>query len=486
MERMTKGVVTSVQVNVPPEGSLRKARPLLLRRSTGVAIALLSFLGGSLGAQSEGSGKALLVKAGKVLDVVAGQYRANQGIYIVGDRIKAIGDFDAVEKTARRDISLIDLSRFTVLPGLIDAHTHLLENGSARVDDSVNLVIGVATQSTAYRALLGAEMGREDLEAGITTVRDVGNSGLNGDVALRDAIDNGWVIGPRMVVSTRALAAPGGQFHLTVQHDLQPMIDQEYAIIASPAEAKKAVAQAVYDGADLIKVIMSEEIDREEMQAIVDQAHRSGKKVAAHAINDVQAMNAIDAGVDSIEHGYKLSNKTLQAMATKHIYLVPTDGSIETWTRTVTPQNPTEEEKKKADDLARNHIFPSRSQRLKRAIETGVPIAAGSDDYRDIPGMTRGQASVAVIHGYVESGTTPVEAIRSATIIAADLLGWKDKVGSLEPGKFADIIAVAGDPLKDISEIERVQFVMKGGEIVKDLRNGEKPRTVPTPKHGWH
>ena len=347
-------------------------------------------------------------------------------------------------------------------------------------------MIEVATQSTAYRALLGAEMGREDLEAGITTVRDLGNSGLNGDVALRDAIDNGWVTGPRMVVSTRALAAPGGQFHLTVQHDLQPMIDQEYAIIGSPAEAKRAVAQAVYDGADLIKVIMSEEINQEEMQAIVDQAHRSGKKVAVHAINDLQAMTAVNAGVDSIEHGYNVSTKTLQAMAAKHIYLVPTDGSIETWTRAVAPRNPTEEEKKRADDLARNHIFAWRSQRLKRAIEAGVPIASGSDDYRDIPGLTRGQGSVAVIHGYVESGMTPLDAIRSATINAAELLGWKDKVGTLDTGKFADIIAVAGDPLKDISEVERVQLVMKGGDIVKDLRNGEKPRTVPTPKHGWH
>lgn len=430
--------------------------------------------------------RAVLVRAGRMLDVVSGQYLNDEGIYVVNGRIREIGAFNAVQKHATQGASVIDLSQMIVLPGLIDAHSHLLHNGWDQMDDSPNMIMEVASLSTASRALLGAAMGLQDLQAGITTVRDLGNSGLNGDVALRDAIDNGWVVGPRMVVSTRALSAPGGQFHLKVQHEVQNMIDQEYAIISSPDEAKRAVDQAIYDGADCIKVIVSAEISQDEMQAIVDQAHRSGKKVAAHAINDLQVTTAINAGVDSVEHAYNVSNETLKMMGAKHIFLVPTDGSVEIWTRKVTPdRNPTADEIERADDLARNHIFPNRSQRLKRAIAADVPIASGSDDYGELPGMTRGQVSVAVIHGYVESGMTPLDALRSATVNASQLLGWQDRVGTLDPGKFADLIAVAGDPLKDISEVERVQFVMKGGEVIKGSRNGEKQHSAPLSKHGW-
>ena len=172
--------------------------------------------------------------------------------------------------------------------------------------------------SAASRALLGAAMARQDLEAGITTVRDVGNSGLNGDVALRDAIDSGWVEGPRMVITTRALAAAGGQFGsaLRVRHDLQNVIDQEYAITGSPDQARRTVQQAIYDGADCIKVIVSQQISPEELKAMVEEAHRAGKKVAAHAISDYETRTAAEAGVDSIEHGYDVQD-VLKLMASE-------------------------------------------------------------------------------------------------------------------------------------------------------------------------
>lgn len=455
----------------------------------GIAAIVLLHSSGFVVAQTSSSGAStVLVKAGKLLDVKTGDYRIDQGILIVDERIKEVGPLSVIQSHAPKDAAIIDLTHFTVLPGLIDAHTHLLQNNYSRIGDEPNLLITVTSMSTASRALLGSAMGRQDLEAGITTVRDVGNSGLNGDVALRDAIEGGWVTGPRMVVSTRALAAPGGQFGSAerIPHDRQNVIDQEYSIISSPDEARRAVKQAVYDGADCIKVITSHQISPEEMKAIVEEAHRSGKKVAAHAIDDVETRTAAEAGVDSIEHAYDIPDDVLKIMAQKHIFLVPTDGSEELWNRNVRPEfreRATPEEVKQANDIAK-YVFGTRSQRLKRAMAAGVPIAAGSDIYVDHPGITRGVASVAMVHGYVESGMSPLEAIRTATLNAAQLLGWQDRVGALDAGKFADLIAVSGDPLKDISELERVQFVMKGGVVVRD-GDSKRQLTQPLTRQSW-
>jgi imidazolonepropionase-like amidohydrolase len=282
-----------------------------------VAIVLLYSSGFAVAQTSPDGASTVLVKAGRLLDVKTGDYRIDQGILIVDERIKEVGPLSVIQSHAPKDVAIIDLAHFTVLPGLIDAHTHLLQNNYSRIGDEPNLLITVTSMSTASRALLGAAMGRQDLEAGITTVRDVGNSGLNGDVALRDAIESGWVIGPRMVVTTRALAAPGGQFGSAerIPHDRQNVIDQEYSIISSPDEARRAVKQAVYDGADCIKVITSHQISPEEMKAIVEEAHRSGKKVAAHAIDDVETRTAAKAGVDSIEHAYDIPDDVLKIMA---------------------------------------------------------------------------------------------------------------------------------------------------------------------------
>ena len=453
-----------------------------------VIIVLLCSSSLAVAQTSTGDSRSVLIKAGRLLDVTSGQYRVEQGILITDDRIKEVGPVASVQSHTPKEARVIDLGHATLLPGLIDAHTHLLQNNYSRIGDEPNLLITVTAMSAASRALLGVAMGRQDLEAGITTVRDVGNSGLNGDVALRDAIDSGWVEGPRMMVTTRALSAPGGQFgsDLRVQHDLQNVIDQEYAIISSPDEARRAVQRAIYDGAGCIKVIVSAQISPEEMKAIVEEAHRSGKKVAAHGINEYETRTAAEAGVDSIEHAYDVPDEVLRIMAQKHIFLVPTDGSEELWRRTIRPEGgdrATEEDKKAARDLAAN-VFGWRSKRLQRAVAAGVPIAAGSDVYVDHPGITRGVASVMVVHGYVESGMTPPEAIRTATVNAAKLLGWEDRIGSLEPGKLADLIAVSGDPLRDISELERVQFVMKGGLVIKEI-NGKGQTTPPLSRQSW-
>src|SRR5262252_4948471 len=418
-------------------------------------------------AQQRGPAKNRIVaiKAGRLLDVKAGTMLEGQTIIVEGEMIKSVGTNLPVPEGA----SVIDLSGATVLPGLIDSHTHLLENydGSLGGDDN-NMILTVTQMSAAKRALLGAAMGREDLEAGITTVRDLGNSGLNGDVALRDAINNGWVVGPRMIVSTRALSAAGGQFG-GIQAETQKLIDQEYVVISGIEEARRAVRQAIYDGADCIKVIVDTGprlVSLEEMKVIVEEAHRVNKKVAAHAVRDQAVRIAADAGVDSIEHGYNGSDASFKLMADKKIFLVPTDGTVDDYLSVFGGGKPSEEELKQRRAQMELGVKQLHN-RLTRAINAGVRIAAGSDMYYRMPGKTRGQASLTMLGAYAESGMPPLEIIRAATVNGAELLGLQGRIGTIEPFKYADIIAVDGDPIKDVSELQRVKFVMKGGNVIR-------------------
>lgn len=400
----------------------------------------------------------IVVRAGTLIDVESGVARFNQLILIEGDKIKEIGATLAIPVGA----TVIDLSHATVLPGLIDAHTHLLTNNKGILGggDALNLV--VTQMNLAERALLGAAMAKETLEAGITTVRDLGNSGWNGDVALRNAINSGWVIGPRMFVSTRALAPVGGQFG-PVTPETRNIIEQEFVQITGVDEARRAVRQAVLDGADWIKIIGahgSVSLALDELQAIVKEANSAGLKVAIHAMNDRSARLALEAGVNSIEHGWFLSDDILKVMAEKKVFLVPTDASWDMWVEVNGANSPYAAQTKS--------VFEGTQKRLRRAIELGVPVVAGSDKYHEDK-WTRGIASVMrIVRSFRDAGVSPIEIIRSATIRAAELLGWQDRLGSIREGKFADLIAVEGNPLQDITVLEHVGFVVRGGVVIKN------------------
>jgi imidazolonepropionase-like amidohydrolase len=408
--------------------------------------------------------KITAVKCGRMIDVKAGRAVAGAVILIEKGRITAVGPDVRIPAGAR----VIDLGQATVLPGLIDAHTHLLLNlDAAKADEELNGTV-FTRMDPAKRSLLGAGMAREMLEAGFTAVRDLGNSGVNGDVALRDAIHEGWVVGPRMEVSTRALSPVGGQFGgLSILG--RSLVPLEYVEVTGTDEARRAVRQAIFDGATVIKVIVNTAItlSPEEMKAIVDEAHRNGLKVAAHAIGDEATRIAAQAGVDSIEHAYTVPDDVLRLMAEKKIYLVPTDYPAEFMIAISDPPVRTpEREKALRAELAAG--IAASASRLARAIKAGVPIAAGSDEYFAVPGQTRGQSARLIFRAYAGAGMTPLDILRAATLNAADLLGWQKQLGSLEPGKYADLIAVPGDPLADIKELDKVGFVMKGGVVMRD------------------
>jgi imidazolonepropionase-like amidohydrolase len=406
----------------------------------------------------------LAIRAARLIDGKSAAPVRNPVILIEGERITAVGE--GLKPPAGAE--MIDLGSATVLPGLIDCHTHLLTKFRPTFEGDP-LIETLTKMSTAKRALLGAAMGRECLEAGITTVRELGNAGWNGDVALRDAINSGWVVGPRVIASTRALSAVGGQSG-GLTGDAQKLIEQEYVVINGVEEARRAVRQAIYDGADCIKVIVDGPIvlSLDEMKAIVEEAHRAQRKVAAHAIGDLPTRLAAEAGVDSIEHAYVVPDDALQMMARKGIYLVPTDWPADIIRDAfIKPRNPTPEQLKQ-QEAGLAAALERRQRRLERAVKAGVRIAAGSDNYIEVPGKTRGEASLTMLRALAVSGMTPLEVIRAATVNAADLLGWQDRIGTIEANKLADLIAVEGDPLREISELERVQFVMKGGVLIKN------------------
>ncbi|HXJ88994.1 MAG TPA: amidohydrolase family protein [Candidatus Binatia bacterium] len=412
------------------------------------------------------STQTLAIRAARLIDGKTDTIVKDAVVLVTGEKIAAVGSGLAIPINTK----VIDLGDATLLPGLIDAHTHLLSemDGSNLSLQDVEMLRIVATESTAERALLGAKLGREDLEAGITTVRDVGNSGVNGDVALRRAIERGWVPGPRIVTSTRALAAQGGQFG-TLTPAAQQLIEEEYVTVRGPESARQAVRQALYDGARCIKVIVNgspANVTLDEMKAIVDEAHTAGVKVAAHAIGDKATRIAAQAGADSIEHAYVVPDDVLKMMVEKHIFLVPTDGTLKTFVdMSFGTRQPSESERAEREKEYAPYV-KQEQDRLKRAIKMGVPVAAGSDMYLSMPRMTRGQASLLVYEAYAEAGMTAMDIIHAATRDAAELLGMQDRIGTLEPDKLADIIAVPGDPSKDVRALEHAKFVMKGGVVV--------------------
>ena len=400
----------------------------------------------------------VLIKAGKLLDVRKGVYIQNAGILLEGDRIKEVGTLTDVQPHAPSNARIVDLSQYTVLPGLIDCHTHIMAR-FADVDDAY--LLALAKESEAYRALQGAANARLTLHAGFTTVRDAESEGSGyADVALRDAIRQGLVEGPRMQVATRGIAAVGQYNPFHVNPDLRDF-PTGAQMISGVEEARRAVREQIGNGADLIKVYADwnhPTLTFDELLVVTEEAHKAGLKVAAHATTPEGIRNAVNAGADSIEHGHEADQKAMELIKKNNVFLVPTVGVIDEWADHFTPRNGP------ADRKWLDDFLQSIQHELQMARTLGVKVAAGSDASR---AKEQGKNALELA-GLVRRGFTPIEAIRAATTNAAELMSWQDRVGAIEPGKYADLIAVEGDPLSDITILQNVRVVIKGGETVKD------------------
>lgn len=411
-----------------------------------------------------------LIKAGRILDVRTGAYRVNQALLIVGERIDQVGPVAEVEGRASAGFTTIDLGVATILPGLIDSHAHLLAAMEGRFDPGANIVLAITRLGQAKRALLGAANAREMLEAGFTVVRNVGHSGVDGDVALREAIDAGWVQGPRMLAAARKITPPGGQAVALRLRESAAILDEEFIAISGANDAQRAVGDLVARGVDVIKIVVDVGplvLDSEEIVAVVRTAHRARIRVAAHATTAAGIQAAIDGGVDSIEHGDEATDVMLGSMREKGIALVPTAWTAEALRDVFLSDRTLSGAAKAAADKQIASITEGSARLIQRAAKLRVKIAAGSDMWTRYPGKTRGEATKMMLDALARAGLTSADVIRAATVTAADVLGWSDRVGTLEAGRFADVIAVDGDPLADLAALKRVTFVMKGGTVVR-------------------
>ena len=420
------------------------------------ATLVMMSLSGAAFAQAPTTGRTL-VRAGHLLDVHSGKLLDAQTIVVQGETIQSIAPTASV--TAQAGDTVVDLGSETVLPGLIDVHTHITSN--PEFDPYKELI-----NTDAKEAINGVVNARTTLLAGFTTIRNVGAGGYT-DVDLRDAVNAGQVIGPHMQVSGPPLGITGGhcdenllpiRYHLT-----------EEGVADGVAAVQQKVRQTIKYGADVIKVcatggVLSKGDDPqasqytlEEMKAIVADAHRLGRKVAAHAHGAQGILWASEAGIDSIEHGSYINDAAIAEMKKNGTYLVPTL-YLEDWQLEYGKLPPFYQQKMK-------DVSAVAKKNIRHAYESGVKIALGTDAAVYPHGLNGHELEV-----YVRDlGMTPLAAIQSATVSAADLLGWSDKTGSLDPGKWADIIAVDGNPLSDVKLLQDVKFVMKSGVVYKDF-----------------
>jgi imidazolonepropionase-like amidohydrolase len=405
----------------------------------------------------------VFIKAGRLVDVRAGRVLENQGILVEGQRIKAVGALAEVQKTVPPTAQIIDLSKATVLPGLADCHTHILLQGDITSADYDEQLL---KESIPYRAIRATVAVRTALLNGFTVMRDLETEGaMYADVDVKTAINRGLIPGPRMFVATRAFSATG--MYPLSGYSWELKMPEGVQIVDGPDNIRKAVREQVKYGADWIKFYADRRyylkdgalhswvnFTDEEMKAMVDETHRLGRRVAAHAMGWEGIDASLKVGVDSIEHGYGLDEGLMDRMVRQGTY----------WCPTIYVGVYVAEGRAAAGAPIWLAMRDLEAKAFGIAVRKGVKIAYGTD----AGGYAWTENQAKEFAYMVRYGMTPMQAIQSATVAAADLLERSGDFGSIEAGKFADIVAVTGDPLRDISELERVRFVMKGGEVYRN------------------
>ena len=402
-----------------------------------------------------------VIRAGTLIDGKSQSPRKDQVIVIRGDRIEAVGGAGTAIPAGA---TVIDLPRATVLPGMIDSHTHIFLQGEDPAEGGYD--IQLLKYPIAYRAARAAVAARRALEQGFTTIRDVETEGAGyGDVGIKMAIEQGHIPGPRMFVVTRAISTTGGYPLEGYNPDIS--VPKGAQSVDGPVEARTAAREQLDNGADWIKVYMTHRswvdaagslvsqptLTLEEIKAIVDETHGWGKKVACHAYNGVGLRRALDGGCDSIEHGLELDDAAVKQMVKQGTWYCPTMSVY------YTHNEPADTPGGKRDRKRVELHGPS----LTKAYKSGVRIVFGTD----VGGFPWTDPIAAEFLRMVEFGMTPMDAIQSATSTAAEMLGMSGQIGVIAPGAYADIVAVPGDPLKDVKELSKVSFVMKDGTVYR-------------------
>jgi imidazolonepropionase-like amidohydrolase len=426
-------------------------RPSFLRSSCLYGFLLLATLLCLPTFAGEAEDSLLVIRADRMLDVVSGKMVGDAVVVVRGERIESLGAQEVPDGA-----TVIDLGDHTLLPGLMDLHTHL--TGDLEGD----WVHRAVKETAAEAALRGARNARRTLEAGFTTVRNLGSGGFSG-VALARAVEQGLIVGPRIVPAAHSLGITGGHCDTTGYAPGIAERGPEYGVADGPGELLKATRYQIKHGAQVIKIcatagvlsfegpVGAQQFSEQELATVVEEARRHGLKVAAHAHGPEGILAAVKAGVASIEHGSVLTDEILQEMKQRGTYLVPTTYLADAIDLDILPPPV----RAKAE-----WILPRAKDSLRRAIEAGVKIAYGTD-----AGVYQHGLNARELASLVDRGMSPLEAIRTATVHAADLLGVEDR-GVLEAGRLADLIAVPGNPLEDITVAQDVRFVLFGGEVI--------------------